>query len=170
MAAPAFALQYFSLLLYWTGRLEEATRRGEEAIERFRQLNDVAGLVNVLPSQGLTLAARGRYVEAEQRFREAVQLGRRYGIGTLLARAIAMSAGPHLDTFDYAGAEELAEEARDLARTFDHAPPLISATIDLLFLSARRHDLGRVAWQVRDLSTTGTATWCATRATNRPKT
>ena len=28
VAAPPFAFQYFSLLLYWTGRLEEATRRG----------------------------------------------------------------------------------------------------------------------------------------------
>ncbi|MGI8971018.1 MAG: LuxR C-terminal-related transcriptional regulator [Dehalococcoidia bacterium] len=145
VAAPPFALQYFSLMLYWTGRLEDATQRGGEAIERFRQLNDVAGLVTVLPSQGLALAARGRYEEAEQRFCEAVQLGRRYGTGTLLARAIAMSAGPHLDTFDYAEAEELAEEARDLARTFEYAPPLISATIDLLFLGARCHDLRREA-------------------------
>src|SRR3712207_8772676 len=40
---------------------------------------------------GLVLAARGRYEEAERTFREAVQLGRRHGIGTLLARAIAMS-------------------------------------------------------------------------------
>jgi DNA-binding CsgD family transcriptional regulator len=72
-------------------------------------------------------------------------LGRRYGIGTLLARAIAMSAGPHLDTFDYAAADELAEEARDVARTIDYVPPVISAAIDLLFLGARRHDLGRVA-------------------------
>jgi len=145
VAAPPFALQYFSLLLYWTGRLVEATRRGGEAIERFRQLNDVAGLVIVLPSQGLALAARGRYEEAERNFHEAVQLGRRHGISTSLARAIAMSAGPHLDTFDYVGAEELAEEARDVARTFAHAPPLISAAIDLLFLCARRHDLSRVA-------------------------
>lgn len=144
VAAPPFALQYFSLLLYWTGWLDEAARRGAEAIERFRQLNDVAGLVNVLPSQGLVLAARGRYEEAERSFREAVQLGRRHGIGTLLARAVAMSSGPRLDTFDYAGAHDLAEEARDLARTFAYAPPLISATIDLLFLAARRHELGRV--------------------------
>jgi DNA-binding NarL/FixJ family response regulator len=145
VAAPPFALQYFSLMLYWTGRHEDATRRGAEAIERFSQLNDVAGLVNVLPSQGLALAARGRYEEAERSFREAVRLGRRYGIGTLLARAIAMSGGPRLDAFDYPAAEELAEEARDLARTFAYAPPLISATIDLLFVGARRHDLGRVA-------------------------
>jgi len=135
---------HYSIMLYWSGQLERSARLGREAIERSRELNDVAGLLTVLPFQGLALAASGHYDDATQAFHEAVQLGRRYGVGTMLARAMGISAGPHLDTFDYAGAEELEEEARELAHSFDYPQTLISATIDLLFLAARRKELGRV--------------------------
>jgi hypothetical protein len=51
-----------------------------------------------------------------------------------------MSVGFRLDIFDFAGAEALAREARDLARSLDFAPPAVSAGIDLLLSYARRED------------------------------
>jgi hypothetical protein len=96
-----------------------------------------------LPSLGLTLAASGRYDEAELAFAEALRFGREYSIGTLLARAIAMSAGYHLDVLDFGAHEALAEEARELARSMNFTPPIISAGLDLMVNFARRHDVGR---------------------------
>jgi hypothetical protein len=54
-----------------------------------------------------------------------------------------MSAGFHLDVFDFEGNEALAEEARELARSHNFAPPGISASIDLLLNFARRGEVGR---------------------------
>jgi len=60
-----------------------------------------------------------------------------------------MSAGFHLDLFAYDRAEAIQQEARELARSADFAPPVISASVDLLFTYVRRHDVGR-AEQLRD--------------------
>ena len=54
-----------------------------------------------------------------------------------------MSAGYHLDVFDYVGNEALAEEARELARSVNFTPPMISAGLDLMLNFARRQDVGR---------------------------
>ena len=78
-----------------------------------------------------------------QVFEEARQLGREYRLDTLLARAIAMSAGFHLDIFNFARAESLAQEARELARSVNFAPPAVSAGIDLLLNYARQGEPGR---------------------------
>jgi hypothetical protein len=58
----------------------------------------------------------------------------------LVARAVSMSAGLHLDVFDFAGAEALATEARERALALDFPPPTVSAGIDLLlsYAAARR--------------------------------
>ena len=80
-------------------------------------------------SLAVALAGQGRYGEAMQVFDEARRFGREYAVGTLLARAIAISAGLHLDVGDFEGNEALAEEARELARTLDFAPPAVSAGI-----------------------------------------
>jgi hypothetical protein len=61
----------------------------------------------------------------------------------LLARSIAISAGLHLDVWDFEANEALAEEARDLARSLSFAPPAVSAGIDLLLNFARRQEVGR---------------------------
>lgn len=90
----------------------------------------------------MTLAANGRYAEAEEAFAEARRFGREHDIGTLLARAVAMSAGYHLDVFDFAGNEEVAQEARELARSLNFPPPAISAGIDLMLNFARREEVG----------------------------
>src|SRR6266542_852873 len=71
----------------------------------------------------MALAASGRYTEAVPVFAEARRFGHEHGIGTLMARAIAISAGYHLDVFDFAVNEELAQEARELARSVEFPPP-----------------------------------------------
>jgi hypothetical protein len=74
-------------------------------------------MMYALSHLGLALAGSGRYGEAMQVFAEARQFGVEYEVGHFVPRAIAMSAGFHLDVFDFAGNEALAEEARDLARS-----------------------------------------------------
>jgi hypothetical protein len=100
----------------------------------------------------VALAASGRYVEANEMFAEARRFGRQHDMGTLLARAIAMSAGLRLDLCDYAGNEAVAEEARELARSLGFTPPAVSAGLDLLLNFARRGDVGRAEALVGDVS------------------
>jgi tetratricopeptide (TPR) repeat protein len=54
-----------------------------------------------------------------------------------------MSAGYHLDVFDFTGNEALAEEARERARALNFTPPVISAGLDLILNFARRREVGR---------------------------
>jgi tetratricopeptide (TPR) repeat protein len=96
-----------------------------------------------LPHLGMALASTGQYAEAMRVFEEARKLGREYRLDTLLARAICMSAGFHLDIFNFARAESLAQEARELARSVNFSPPAVSAGIDLLLNYARQHEAGR---------------------------
>lgn len=142
---PPFAqasLQHFPLMLYWTGQFEEAVECARESVQEARKLNNVSMMIMTLPHLGLALAAIGRYEEAIHAFQEGNLLGRKYG-HALLARAIGMSAGFHRDVFDFARAEALAEEARELARSFDFVPPLVSSSVELLQNFAQRQEVGR---------------------------
>lgn len=154
VAPPAPLYPYFALSLYWLGRLEEATRRGDEGVRAAREANHTTAAMFSLPHLGVALAGQGRYDEALGVFEEARRLGRQYGIDTLLARAIAFSAGFHLDLWDFAGNEALAEEARELARSLGFAPPAVSAGIDLLLNFARRQDVGRAEGLIGEVAAT----------------
>jgi tetratricopeptide (TPR) repeat protein len=143
IAPPGFVLPVYCNLLCFTGELAEAVERGREAVEVARHGSDTANMMFALPHFGHALAALGRYGEAEQVFAEARRFGREWGVGPLLARAIAVSAGHHLDVFDFRGNEAVAEEARELARSFDFPPTLVSGGIDLLLNFARRHEIDR---------------------------
>jgi tetratricopeptide (TPR) repeat protein len=71
-----------------------------------------------------------------------------------------MSAGYHLDLFDYGANEALAEEARELARSLNFTPPRISAGLDLILNFARRKDIGRaekLIAEVANVAETATA-------------
>jgi tetratricopeptide (TPR) repeat protein len=140
---PAHVLTLHALAHYWMGRLEEATERSRAGVEVARRSNDASIFMYSLPHLGLALAARGRYDEAQDVFDEARRFGREYAIHSLLARAIAMSAGYHLDLLDFDRHEALAQEARELARSSSFPPPAASAGIDLLFNYARRAEVGR---------------------------
>ena len=134
---------YISLSFYWLGQLDEAVERSGEGVEAARAANHTSALMWCLPHLGLARAARGEYDRAMQAFEEAHRFGREHAVTTLLARAVAMSAGFHLDVFDFAGNETLAEETRELARSFNFLPPAVSAGIDLLLNYARQHQIAQ---------------------------
>ncbi len=136
------ALMQYPLMLYWTGQIDQAVKRGLETVQGARALNDASATMFSLPQLGMALAACGRYDEAVNVFGEARRFGREYEVWPFLARAIAMSAGLHLDLFDFEGNEAIMEEARDLARTY-FPPTVVSAGIDLLLNYSRRGEVGR---------------------------
>jgi DNA-binding SARP family transcriptional activator len=140
IAPPAITGHYHPITLYWLGRYDEAVAVGRDAVAVAQEGGDISWVMSSLPHLGMALAGTGQYAEAIRVFDEARRLGHEYGLGTLLARAISMSVGFRLDIFDFAGAEALAREARDLARSLDFAPPAVSAGIDLLLSYARRED------------------------------
>lgn len=137
------ALAMYPLALYFQGRLAEALERAQESAQAFRSLSDVFAATFGHAHLGLALAARGRYSEAARVFDEASQLGRKHEIWTFQARTLAMSAGFHLDLFDFKGNERLAEEAREQARSAKFQPSEVSASLDLVFNFARRGEVAR---------------------------
>ena len=72
----------------------------------------------------------------------------------MLARTISISAGYHLELFDFARHAALAEEARELARSANLMNPLVSASLDLLFNYVRRQEVGLAEKIVREVSGT----------------
>jgi DNA-binding CsgD family transcriptional regulator len=133
----------YAHLLYLSGRHSESVEHGLQGVTLARELSDMATLTFALGPLGLSLAASGRYDEAEDAFAEARRVGSQYGIEGYLARAISMSAAPHLDLFDFDGALQLAQEASDLGREFKFVSARVSAEIDCLFIRLRTGDLGR---------------------------
>jgi DNA-binding SARP family transcriptional activator/tetratricopeptide (TPR) repeat protein len=150
---PGFVLPVYCNLLNFRGAFAEAVQCGREAVDVARRTSDPANMMFALPHFGHALAAYGRYGEAEQVFAEARRFGREYGVGPLLARAIAVSAGYHLDVFDFRGNEAINEEARELARSVDFLPTLVSGGLDLLLNFIRRHDVDRAERLLGDVAT-----------------
>jgi len=83
-----------------------------------REAGDTDSTIFALQVLGLALAGGGAYDEAARIFEEAGRFGRDYGIGPFLARATAISAGFHLDVFDYEGHAAIAEEACALVKEY----------------------------------------------------
>jgi len=135
----AHAMQPLSL--YLTSRTTEGIALGSRAAEMARTSNDTVFTMYSLSHLGLNLGSAGRYAEAAKVFDEVRRFGQKYGVRPLLARATSMSAGFHLNVFDFTGAEALALEARELGRSAGFAPSVVSAGIDLLLVFARRHEL-----------------------------
>jgi tetratricopeptide (TPR) repeat protein len=140
--APS-VLPLYATTLCWAAEFDRAIGCAHEAVQVARAANDTDATILGLQVQGLALAGTGRYDEASLVFDEASRFGRELGIGPFLARSIAMSAGFHLDVFDFEGHAALAEEARDVARSVGFLPPLVSASIDLLLNLARRGEVAR---------------------------
>jgi serine/threonine protein kinase/tetratricopeptide (TPR) repeat protein len=142
-AQRSYALVRASLSRYWVGRTQESVEEAAQSAQAARSAQDPAFKVHALSHFGLSLTAAGRYDEAERIFDEARNVGKRYGVFPLVARAISMSTGIHMNLFDFQGAEAAALEARDLAHRFIFVPPLVSAGIDLLLIYARSNEPGR---------------------------
>jgi predicted ATPase/class 3 adenylate cyclase len=128
---------------YWLGRYPEAVSHARTSLA----LAPSESPVRLLPLQdlGLALAATGAYGEADEAFGEARRISQRFEVWPLVARSVSCMAGYHLDIFDYAGNEALAEEARLLARAADMTLSEVSSGLDLLFNYARREEPERAA-------------------------
>jgi tetratricopeptide (TPR) repeat protein len=137
------AIYHGPLTLYLAGQTVEAVAAGARAAEMARASRDSEFAMYGLSHYALALGGIGRYDEANRIFEEARRFGRKYGVLPPLARATAMQAGMHLAVFDLEGAEALQSEAREMAQSLSFTPTLVSASIDLLFTMARRHDPGR---------------------------
>ncbi len=133
----------YAHLLYLSAKHDESIEHGFQAVSLARELSDMATLTFALGPLGLSLSAIGRYSEAEEAFAEARRVGSQYGIEGYLARAISMSATPHLDLFDFDGALQIAEEASELGREFNFVSARVSAAIDCLFIRLRSGNPGR---------------------------
>lgn len=136
------ALSLAPLTLYWNGRVPEAVAWATENLERARRAHDIVSLLVGLPPLGMALAASGRYRDAQVAFAEARAIGERHRATSLLARAVSMSTGFHLELGDVDTAEDLASEARELARRAGWTPGDVSAAIDLVVCRLRRGDVG----------------------------
>ncbi len=137
------ALANYPLTLYLHGHLQHALERAFEAAEKFHSLSDAFAATFGHPHLGLALAACGRYAEAARVFGEASELGVKHEIRAFHARSVAMSAGFHLDVFDWEGHEALAKQAREHARSAPFRPSEVSANVDLAFNYARRGEAGK---------------------------
>jgi tetratricopeptide (TPR) repeat protein len=149
---PPRLVDHYTLLAYWIGDSEEAITRAEANVRVERERSDFQNLMQGLPHLGISLAAAGRYAEAMAVFDEARAVGLKYEIRTLLARAVCMSTGMLAELGDYLAAEQRSEEAREIARSSNFQPPLVSSSIDLLLNYARRRDVGRADALIEDVA------------------
>jgi tetratricopeptide (TPR) repeat protein len=69
-----------------------------------------------------------------------------------------MSGGFHLSVFDLDGAESIHTEARELARSLNFMPTIVSSGIDLLFVHLRRIDVARAQALLPDVEREAAAT------------
>src|SRR5262249_41206427 len=72
---------------------------------------------------------------------QAIQLAEKHQISTFYARSSAMSAGFHLDLFDFATHERLTQEVREQGRSAGFEAVVVSTCLDLAFNYARRGDV-----------------------------
>jgi predicted ATPase len=135
--------EQYGLALYWTGNYEASIERSRQAIQSARKLYDTTTVARALGNLGLALTGSGRYDEALEVFSEARQFAREYDTGTWLARSITMIGSLYLELFDFARAEALSEEAREISRSLNFSLATASGGIDLLLNYARRQEVGR---------------------------
>jgi tetratricopeptide (TPR) repeat protein len=152
-----FGLTRAVITLYHLGRVEEALERAREAVEASAGTPNPNFRVYALQHLGISLGANGRYAEALRIFAEMREVGKRYGVLPMTARGISMSAGVYMALGDYARAEAISREARDLARRVAFPPPLVSAGLDLLFVFARTREPGRADAIVDDVAAAASA-------------
>ena len=133
-----------SLVLYWAGHGRQSVSLAAKATAMVDEVRDATFIMYSLSHSALALASIGRYADAARAFDETRAFGRKYGVMPLLARAISMSGGYPFSLEDYDTAERIQTEARDLARSVNFAPSIVSPSIDLLLIAARRGDPGSV--------------------------
>ncbi len=142
-AAVAPGMMMASAMLYWLADFDNAIQCARESIALSRANHDTSTLAQAQGNLGCALMGSGRYAEAFQVFTEVQRASAEQGAVNLLARTTAMRGGLHLDLHDFAVAETLAEEAREISRSLGWMNALASAGIDLLLNFTRRGEIGR---------------------------
>jgi tetratricopeptide (TPR) repeat protein len=164
MAELLTGLDQYGLNLYYLGNFEQASTYTRQALAIAERTHNLAIITRTLGNLGMTLTGCGRYGEALAVFAEARRCGYEYRTWPWLARAISMHAGLHLALGDYAGAEALTEEAREVNRAVQFPNVTASTGIDLLLNLARRHEVGRAEGLLPQVGedvtkTAGSHTW-----------
>jgi tetratricopeptide (TPR) repeat protein len=137
------------LCYYWTDNYERAVDLLERAYQLANQIQSVRDLLRSGGSLGMTLAAAGRYADAEKMFTEVVAKGRELEqVPRWTSRAVNMWAGALRDRLDFAGARRMNQEALELAGTAAFTSGVLQSQIDLLFCDLAEGEAGRAdaAW------------------------
>jgi tetratricopeptide (TPR) repeat protein len=142
-AAVANGMQMAAAMLYWLADFDNAIQCAREAVTFSQASRDSSILAQAQGNLGCALMGSGRYAEALQVFTEAQRASAEQGAVRWLARTTAMRGGLHLDLCDFAVAEALAEEAREITRSVGWMNALASTGIDLLLNFIRRGEIGR---------------------------
>jgi tetratricopeptide (TPR) repeat protein len=125
---------------------------GWQSAKMIEEMSNASAKTWTLPHLGLALAASGRYGEAARVFEEVRSFGQEHEVWPFVARSISMSAGYHLDVFDFEGNEALAEEAREWAHSLSFLPPVVSSGLDLLMNFAQRQEVDRAERLVAEVA------------------
>jgi class 3 adenylate cyclase/tetratricopeptide (TPR) repeat protein len=136
-------LDQYGLNWYYLSHYDEAVKYTRHALGLARSLHDPAIITRTLGNLGMALTGCGRYAEALSVFAEARQRGSEGKVWMWVARSISMCAGLHLALGDFARAEELTEEAREVNRLVGFANVTASTGVDLVLNFTRRHAAGR---------------------------
>jgi len=143
LAYHASDLELAGMIHYWMGNFTFSIQRSREAVAAGRESFNTRATARALANIAAGLMGQGRYDDALNACDEARIFAREHDTGGILARAIAMQGGLHLELFNFPTAEALAEEAREVSRSSKWLPPRVSAGIDLVLNFARRGDVAR---------------------------
>jgi tetratricopeptide (TPR) repeat protein len=138
---PSLIIALSTIILYHAAEYEECERWTGRMLELAERVGDWHTAVVVQGNRALALAGQGRYVEAEEGFARAVSMAERFGLTTLAARTVSLSAGYHLDLFDLEGGEAKARQAAERGALLEFATPRVSAKLDLAAIHAQRHEV-----------------------------
>jgi tetratricopeptide (TPR) repeat protein/transcriptional regulator with XRE-family HTH domain len=152
LAGLASSVMSASMYEYWLGHFQDSVESGRRALFLARQSYDTFSMAQALGNLGLALSGQGRYAEAFETFEQARKVAQERGTRPWLARALACYGGVHLDLFDFAGAEALAQEAREVSRSVRWTQSETSAGIDLLLNFARCGEVGRTERLVNEVA------------------
>jgi class 3 adenylate cyclase/tetratricopeptide (TPR) repeat protein len=143
MASLLTGLDQYGLNWYYLCKYEDAITHTRHALEIARNAHDSGIITRTLGNLGMTLTGCGRYAEALSAFAEARTRGSEDSIWMWVARSISMNAGLHLALGDFARAEALTQEAREVNRLAEFANVTASTGLDLVLNYTRRHEPGR---------------------------
>jgi tetratricopeptide (TPR) repeat protein len=143
LAGLANSVMSASIYEYWLGHFQDAIESSRRAFSLAQQSYDTFSMAQALGNLGLALSGQGRYAEAFETFEQARRVAQERETWPWLARALTCCGGVHLDLFDFAGAEALAQEAREVSRSVNWLQSETSAGIDLLLNFARRGEVER---------------------------